>query len=121
VRYPTFEAVEKIAAIGYQGVELLAEAPHLYADSVTSSDLNELKSLLDRTGLVTANVNANTAAGSYGRSFWEPLLEPSLANPDVTLRQWRIAYSKRCMWRLRFPWSDITARCSGEDRNILVD
>ena len=97
VRYSIFEAVEEIAAIGYQGIELLADAPHLYADSVASSDLNELKRVLDRTGLVVANVNANTAVGYYGRQFWEPLFEPSLANPDGDLRQWRIAYSKKCI------------------------
>ena len=83
VRYSVFEAVEQIAAIGYEGIELLADAPHLYADSVTSSDLNRLKNLLDRTGLIVANVNANTAVGYYGRQFWEPLFEPSLANPDA--------------------------------------
>lgn len=97
VRYSVVEAVEKIAAIGYQGIELLADTPHLYADAVTSLDLNELKSVLDRTGLVVANVNANTAVGYYGRQFWEPLFEPSLANPDGALRQWRIAYSKKCI------------------------
>jgi fructoselysine 3-epimerase len=97
VRYSVFEAVEQIAAIGYKGIELLADAPHLYADSVTSSDLSRLKSVLDRTGLVVANVNANTAVGYYGRQFWEPLFEPSLANPDGKLRQWRIAYSKKCI------------------------
>jgi sugar phosphate isomerase/epimerase len=75
----------------------LADAPHLYADSVTSSDLNELKRVLDRTTLVVANVNANTAVGYYGRKFWEPLFEPSLANPHRELRKWRIAYSKKCI------------------------
>ncbi len=34
---------------------------------------------------------------SYDREFWEPLFEPSLANPDQELRQWRIEYSKKCI------------------------
>ena len=38
-RYSIFEAIESIASIGYQGVELLADVPHLYADSVKDSDL----------------------------------------------------------------------------------
>lgn len=97
VRHSIFKAVEQIAAIGYQGIELLADAPHLYADSVTSSGLSQLRKVLDRTGLIVANVNANTAVGYYGRQFWEPLFEPSLANPDGDLRQWRIAYSKKCI------------------------
>lgn len=97
LRFPVLDAVERIAAIGYQGVELLADAPHLYADSVTGAVLGKLQESLHRTGLKVANINANTAVGYYGREFWEPLFEPSLANPDRTLRQWRIAYSKKCI------------------------
>lgn len=97
VRYSVFEAVEKIAAIGYEGVELLADYPHLYAPVITRSDLDRLKELLDRTGLRVANVNANTAMGYYGRQFWEPLFEPSLANPDPVARRWRIDYTKKCI------------------------
>jgi protein FrlC len=97
VRYSVFEAVEKIAAAGFKGVELLADIPHLYPDSVTEMDLKRLKELLDRTGLQVANINANTAIGYYGREFWEPLFEPSLANPDNAARRWRIDYTKRCV------------------------
>jgi fructoselysine 3-epimerase len=97
VKYSLYEAVERIAAIGYDGVELLADAPHLYADSVSESDVRTLKKLLDRTGLRVANVNANTAMGYYGRDFWEPLFEPSIAHPDEPLRSWRVAYSKKCI------------------------
>ena len=97
VRCSVFEAVEKIAAIGYEGVELLADTPHLYGPSVTDSDLMRLKGILADTGLQVANVNANTAMGYYGRAFWEPLFEPSLANPDSSARRWRIDYSKRCI------------------------
>jgi sugar phosphate isomerase/epimerase len=97
VKYSVFQAVERIAAVGYDGVELLADIPHLYADSITEADLERLKALLDRTRLQVANINANTAVGYYGRSFWEPLFEPSLAHPDAGLRQWRIDYSKKCV------------------------
>ena len=60
-------------------------------------DLKRLKEILNQTGLKVANINANTAMGYYGREFWEPLFEPSLANPDRSLRQWRIEYSKKCI------------------------
>ena len=97
VKYSVLEAVERIAAVGYEGVELLADVPHLYADSVAETDLERLKALLDRTRLQVANINANTAAGYYGSTFWEPLFEPSLAHPDPDLRRWRIDYSKKCV------------------------
>lgn len=97
VRRSVIEAVESIAAIGYQGVELLADTPHLYADSISDAELKEFVSVLGRTGLEVANINANTAVGYYGREFWEPLFEPSIANPDAELRRWRINYSKKCI------------------------
>lgn len=97
VRCSVFEAVERIAATGYQGVELLADTPHLYAHSVAARDLEKLKELLDRNKLQVANINANTAMGYYGMRFWEPLFEPSLANPDSEARKWRVDYSKKCI------------------------
>ncbi len=112
VRYSVLEAVERIARVGYEGVELLADTPHLFPDSVTTSDLERLQALLDRTALQVANINANTAVGYYGRDFWEPLFEPSLANPDQSLRKWRIAYSKKCIdmaSRLGAPCVSITS------------
>lgn len=97
VRRSIVEAVESIAAIGFPGVELLADRPHLYADSISDAELKELASVLGRTGLEVTNINANTAMGYYGRDFWEPLFEPSIANPDPGLRRWRVNYSKKCI------------------------
>ncbi len=97
VGFTVFEAVEKIAAAGYDGVEILADVPHLYAPRVTGFDLKQLKTLLRESGIRAANINANTAIGYYGREFWEPLFEPSLANPDASARKWRVEYSKKCI------------------------
>lgn len=97
VHFSVFEAVERIAAIGFQGVEILADAPHLYPYSTSRTDLDRLRKTLDRTGLRTASINANTAVGFYGRDFWEPLFEPSIANPDPFMRKWRVDYTKICI------------------------
>ena len=113
VLYSVFEAVERIAAIGYQGVELLADTPHLFAHSVTDTDLRELKELLDQNELQVANINANTAMGYYGMRFWEPLFEPSLANPDPPARRWRIDYSKKCIDMARTLESPTVSLTSG--------
>lgn len=78
-------------------MELLADMPHLYPFSFGAEDVQLLRDLLRRHGLVVANINANTAVGYYGRTFWEPLFEPSLANPDPVARKWRIDYTKRCI------------------------
>lgn len=91
------EAVKLIAEIGYDGVELLADSPHLDPFKTSSDHLFELAASIRKLGLRVANVNANTAMGYYNAAFWEPLFEPSLANPERDKRQWRIAYTKRCL------------------------
>jgi protein FrlC len=130
VRYSTVEAIEKIGKIGYQGIELLADVPHLYADELSKSDLEKVKSAIERSGLKVANINANTAVGWYGGQFWEPLFEPSLANPDKILRNWRIDYTKKCVDLADFldaPFVSVTSGrpvpgiSPGESMDLLVD
>ncbi|MFZ2446875.1 MAG: sugar phosphate isomerase/epimerase family protein [Syntrophobacteraceae bacterium] len=102
VRFTVTEAIAMIAGAGYSGVELLADAPHLFAFSTTDADLEGVAEALDRHNIRAANINANTAVGYYGRSFWEPLFEPSLANPDADARKWRIEYTKKCIGMASF-------------------
>ncbi|MCE5337001.1 MAG: sugar phosphate isomerase/epimerase [Desulfobacteraceae bacterium] len=99
VRFSVPEAIERIAAIGYSGVEILADTPHLYPHSTSESDLAAIASALERRNLTACNINANTAVGYYGSgaTFWEPLFEPSLANPEPDARKWRIEYTKKCI------------------------
>lgn len=113
VRYSVIEAVERIATIGYDGVELLADTPHLYADTLSLSELKQLKTVIDSTGLKVTNINANTAMGYYGSPFWEPLFEPSLANPDAALRRWRLDYSKKCVDLANFMGAPCVSVTSG--------
>ncbi len=96
-RYSIFAAIKRIAAIGYPGVELLADTPHLYPESVQRTDIDRLSALASNLELKVVNINANTAVGYYNSTFWEPLFEPSISHPDPELRRWRIAYTKKCI------------------------
>lgn len=101
VQRPLAEAIETIAEIGYDGVEILADVPHLYPFSTSPSALGKLVATLEKWNLPVACINANTASGYYqcgpGKRFWEPLFEPSLANPDKEARSWRIDFTKKCI------------------------
>ena len=92
-----FAAAAEIAAAGYRGVEILADRPHLYPASATEKELERLSGLLAGLDLAPANLNAHTTNGYYGRDFWEPLFEPSLANPDSLARGWRLSQIRRCL------------------------
>ncbi|MGC8491095.1 MAG: sugar phosphate isomerase/epimerase family protein [Syntrophobacteraceae bacterium] len=102
VRFSVPEAIEVIAKAGYSGVEILADVPHLYPFSTSPEDLEKVASSLEKNRIVPVNINANTATGYYGAKFWEPLFEPSLANPDDTARKWRIDFTKQCIDMGRF-------------------
>jgi len=112
-RYSLFEAARRIAAAGYHGMEILADVPHLYAWHVSDAELEALHKTLKMLQIPVASLNANTAMGFYGRSFWEPLFEPSLAHPDPTLRQWRVDYTMRCIDMARRLECDTVSITSG--------
>jgi len=102
VRFSVPEAIEIIAKTGYSGVEILADIPHLYPFSTTASELADIVSSLEKNRILAANINANTAVGYYRSKFWEPLFEPSLANPEVDARKWRVEFTKKCIDMARF-------------------
>ncbi len=97
INHPVFEAIEKIGAIGYDGVEFVADAPHLYVKTIKGSDIRELKNSLAKTGIKVSNINANTVRGCYGSEVWDPLFEPSLSNPDPVARACMADYAKKCV------------------------
>lgn len=92
-----YAALAEIAAAGYAGVEILADRPHLFPPDVRDRELARLAERLSDLGLAPASLNANTAVGYYGRDFWEPLFEPSLANPDDDARRWRTDVVRRAI------------------------
>jgi len=97
VRFSVSEAIEAIAETGYAGVEILADVPHLYPFTTTGPELAKIAACLEKNRVFAANINANNAVGYYGARFWEPLFEPSLANPEPDARRWRVEYTKKCI------------------------
>lgn len=92
-----FAAAAEIAGAGYEGIEILADRPHLFPPDVRDRDVAHLSERLSDLGLRPASLNANTACGYYGREFWEPLFEPSLANPEAVPRAWRVDLVRRAL------------------------
>jgi sugar phosphate isomerase/epimerase len=90
-------AIRDIADAGYEAVEILADLPHLFPVNGNNERLGPIKDLVKELGLKVAALNANTVAGYYGRTFWEPIFEPSLSNPDHDARAWRIRHTRRCI------------------------
>lgn len=97
IRHTVLEAIDCIAAAGYEGVELLADIPHLYVHTLRSPDIKKLKAALAKNRLAVSNINANTVRGYYGDGSEKPLFEPCLTDPDPEVRIWRVNYTKKCI------------------------
>jgi len=58
LRYDVFAAIERIAALGYRGIELMADAPHLWPAETSAERIDSVRAALDRHHLSISNVNA---------------------------------------------------------------
>ena len=87
MKFPIDETIRRIAALGYHGIELMADAPHLWPPETDDADISRIRGLLDTHGLVISNVNAfmMNAVGD----FWHP----SWIEPDPALRRKRVQHT----------------------------
>lgn len=92
-RFDLPESLRQIASLGFAGVEILCDRPHWFPGQVDRGALDEVKAILNETGLGVSNLNANTANGYYSPSPPENVFEPALTNPDEKLRRWRENYT----------------------------
>src|SRR5438876_39128 len=81
-RHSLEDALTGIRAAGFTGVEILADAPHAYPDSLDAAKVREIRQSLDRLGLAVSNVNANCSFGYWKDAPPEPYFEPSLISPN---------------------------------------
>jgi sugar phosphate isomerase/epimerase len=95
--YGLFDAVQSIAALGFDGVEVLCDRPHWFLDRHQREDALRLCGLLERLGLAVSNLNCNTANGFFEPRPPENVFEPSLASANPVWRRWRLDYSIRAL------------------------
>ncbi len=86
-------ALRSIAEIGFQGVEILCDHPHLFPGRVGTGEIDELAQLLKELGLHVSNLNVNTANCYFDPLPPENVFEPSLSSRHDEFRKWRIQYT----------------------------
>ncbi len=87
------DAVRVIAEIGYTGVEVMADSPHMRADTFTDAQARELGELIAELGLTVSNVNAFTGfCFASGDTY-----HPTWVEGDPAERQRRVDYTKRAI------------------------
>src|SRR5688500_12286315 len=81
-RFPLTDAIAAIKEAGYDGVEILADPPHAYPDSIDAALTANVLRMLEKTGLAVSSVNANCSFGYWADAPPEPYFEPSLISPN---------------------------------------
>lgn len=95
LRYPVDEAIRRIAALGYQGLELLADVPHAWPAGLLDKQKQTIRDALAEHGLEIANVNAfmMNAVADPRQPYWHP----SWIEPDPHYRAIRREHTKRAL------------------------
>jgi sugar phosphate isomerase/epimerase len=81
-------AIDAIAAIGYSGVELMADLPHAYPPEMPEERVERVKAQLLARGLMISNINAFTLF-AQGDTY-----HPTWIEDDAALRAKRIEHTK---------------------------
>lgn len=91
VKFSVFEAVERIARLGFRGIEIMCDSPHLYPPDFGEEDLGRLKSLIDKHDLKVTNLNSFTLF-AVGDTYL-----PSWIEPRAERREIRIQHTLQCL------------------------
>ena len=89
------EAVRRLAALGYAGVEIMADVPHAWPAFLLEEQKQGLRDALARNHLAISNVNAFMmhAINDARQRYWHP----SWIEPDRHYRQVRIDHTMRAL------------------------
>ncbi len=96
-KHSLIDALRGIRKAGFQGVELLADAPHAYPEEIDEPFTQQIREELDRLGLAVSNVNANCTFGYWRHAPPEPYFEPSIISPVSAYRADRIRLVKKTL------------------------
>lgn len=95
LRFPFEEAAGRIAALGYEGLELMADVPHAWPAGLLPASKQAIRDVMGASGLAFSNVNAfmMNAIADARQHYWYP----SFIEPDRHYRQVRIDHTRRAL------------------------
>jgi sugar phosphate isomerase/epimerase len=85
VKFSLQEATEKIAGLGFGGIEIMADRPHLYPPDFSPEKTADLKASIGKAKLGITNLNSFTlfAVGDMYLPSW---IEPSAERREIRIR-----------------------------------
>src|SRR5436305_9049741 len=105
LNYSFAEAARRLAAIGYTGVEIMADVPHAWPAFLLDEQKQAIRQALLDNKLAISNINAFMmhAVNDPRQRYWHP----SWIEPDRHYRQIRIDHTRRALTLAR----ELGARC----------
>ncbi len=91
VKFRLVDAVARIARLGFKGVEIMADRPHLYPPDADEAELDRLQQALASGGLKVTNLNSFTLF-AVGDTYL-----PSWIEPERPRREIRIRHTRDCL------------------------
>jgi len=91
VKYSLLDSFERIARLGFAGVEIMCDQPHLYPPEYGTEQLALVKSALEKNGLKPTNLNSFTLF-AVGDTYL-----PSWIEPEAGRRQIRVDHTLACL------------------------
>jgi sugar phosphate isomerase/epimerase len=85
VKFSLFEAVEKIAQLGFQGIEIMGDRPHLYPPDFDDNKLARLKETIQQNHLKLTNLNSFTLF-AVGDTYLPSWIEPEEERRKIRIR-----------------------------------
>jgi sugar phosphate isomerase/epimerase len=95
LKHPFDQAARRIALLGYQGLELLADVPHAWPAGLLEVQKRGIRHAMEETGLAFSNINAfmMNAVSDHRQPYWHP----SFIEPERHYRQVRIDHTRRAL------------------------
>jgi sugar phosphate isomerase/epimerase len=95
LNFPVEETIARIAALGYRGLELLADVPHAWPAGLLPEQKQAIRDCLARHALAISNINAfmMNAVADPRQPYWHP----SWIEPDPHYRAIRREHTQRAL------------------------
>ncbi len=85
VKFTLFESLEKIAGLGFQGVEIMCDRPHLYPPDFDTEKMARLKNVLAQHNLKVTNLNSFTLF-AVGDTYLPSWIEPQKERREIRIQ-----------------------------------
>ena len=99
VKFSLIEAIERIAGLGFRGLEIMGDRPHLYPPDFEEKDLARLKGVIEKLDLKLININSFTLF-AVGDTYLPSWIEPDEDRREIrirhTLESLKVANYLRC-------------------------